>query len=204
LSGPRSLQITVERNRGPDGQEQHIAQLTDELVLKSALLEQAEANAAEAAKRAGLELREHADRLLMQTSLVRQRDVELVDMQARLRNMQVKLDALDESLLSRDRRIGQYETELANAHTKLEAKDSEMEAVRLQLTDAKKSWAKGKADSEANTLRAHTATGSVNTDEDQVTRRLMERVRVIEAEMASSRMRWNEKSIEAMECRNEG
>ena len=61
--------------------DQRIAQLT-------ALLEQAEANAAEAAKRAGL----HADRLLMQTSLVDQKNAELVDTQARL----------DELVLSRD------------------------------------------------------------------------------------------------------
>ena len=56
--------------------DQRIAQLT-------ALLEQAEANAAEAAKRAGL----HADRLLMQTSLVEQRDAELVDLQARFNGL---------------------------------------------------------------------------------------------------------------------
>ena len=60
--------------------DQRIAQLTDELVLKSALLEEAEANAAEATKRAGL----HADRLLIQTSLVERRDAELVDMRTRL------------------------------------------------------------------------------------------------------------------------
>ena len=42
----------------------------------------------------------------------------------------------------------------------------------------------------------------MNRDEDQVIRRLMERVRAIEAEIAS--MRWDEKGIEAMECRNEG
>jgi hypothetical protein len=83
LSG--SLATQTER-------DQRIAQLTDELALKSALLEQSEINAAEAAKRAGLELREHADRLLTQTSLVKQRDAELVDMQTRL----------DELLLSRD------------------------------------------------------------------------------------------------------
>jgi hypothetical protein len=147
--------------------------------LKSALLEQAEANAAEAAKRAGVELREHADRLLTQTSLVKQRDAELVDMQAR------------------DHR---HEKELANARSKLEANESELEAVRLRLTDAEKSLTKSKA--EADTLRAQIATGSVNRDEDQVTRRLMERVGAIEAEVASKR--WNEKRIAEMECQNEG
>jgi hypothetical protein len=170
--------------------DQRIAQQADDLALKGALLEEAEANAAEAARRAGLELREHADRLLMQTSLVKQRDVELVDMQARL----------DELLLSRDQQIGHHEKELANVHAKLEAKESELEAARLRFTDAEKGWTKSKA--EADALRAQTATGSVNRDEDEVTRTLMERVRAIESEMASKR--WNEKSIAEMECRNEG
>jgi len=76
---------------------------------------------------------------------------------------------------------------------KLEAKESELEAVRLRLMDA---------EAESDKLRAQTATGSVNRDEEQVTRRIMERIRAIEAEVASKR--WNEKSIEDMECRNEG
>jgi hypothetical protein len=180
-----SVSLAVQAERG-----HRIAQLTDELALKSALLEQAEANAVEAARRAGPELREHADdRRLMQTSLVKQRDVELVDMQARL----------DELLLSRDQQIGQYQKELTNVRAKLEANESELEAVRLRLTDAEKGLTKSKA--EADTLRAQTASGSVNRDEDQVTRRLLERMRALE-EVALKR--WNEKSIEEMECRNEG
>ena len=166
--------------------DQRIARLTGELALKGALLEQAEANAVEAAKRAGQELRKHVDdRCVMQTSLARQRDVEFVDMQARLRDMQVKLDKL---LHFRDQQIEQCENEVTNVRAKLEAKESELEVVRSRLTDAEKGWIKSKA--EADTLRAQTATGSVNTDEDQVIRRLFERVRAIEAEMASKR--WNE------------
>jgi len=159
-----STLLTAQNER-----DQQITQLTAKLAVKSALLEQTEANAAEAAetaKRTGLELREHADQLLVQTSLVKQRDVELRYMQA-----------------------------------KLEAKESELEAIRLRLTDAEKDSIKSKA--EADTLRAQTAaTGLVNRDEDQVTRRLMERMRALEDEMTSKR--WNEKRIEDMECRNEG
>ena len=170
--------------------DQRIARLTHELTLKSALLEQAETNAAEAAKRAGLELREHADRLLIQTSLVKQRDAEHVDMQARL----------DELLLSHDRQVGPYEEELSNVRAKLEAKESKLEAVRSRLADSENGLTKSKA--EPDTLRAKATTGAVDRDEDQVTLRLMERIRAIEAEMASRR--WNEKDIEEMECRNEG
>ena len=175
-----------------------IAQLTGELALKSALLEQAKANPAEAARRVGPELHKHADvRRLIRTSLVKRRDVKLVDMQARLRDMQAKLDEL---VLSRDQQVGQHERELANVRAKLEANESELEAVRLRLTDAEKGLTESKA--EAGALRAQTATGSLNRDEDQVTHRLMERMRAIEAEVASKR--WNEKSVQEMECRNEG
>ena len=67
--------------------DQRIARLTDKLAQKSTLLEKAEANAAEAAERSRLKLREHADRLLMQTSLVEQRDAELANLQARFNGL---------------------------------------------------------------------------------------------------------------------
>ena len=171
-------------------------QLTDEFALKSSLFEQADADAVGAAGG----LRGHADdRRAAQTSLVEQRDAVLMDMEARLRDMEAKLD---ESLISRDRQIQRYERELANVRAKLEAKESELEAVRLRLTDAEKACGLAKSKPEADTSHAQTVTGSANGDEDQVARRLMERVRAIEAEIASKR--WNEKSIEEMECRNEG
>ena len=125
--------------------DQRIAQLTDELTLKSSLLEQAEANVAETAKRAGLELREHLDQPLTETSMAKQSDQ--VDMKAKL----------EEFPLSRDQQIGQYGKKLANVRAKLEAKESELEAIRLRLTDAEKGWTKSKA--EADTLRAQIAAG---------------------------------------------
>src|SRR6267154_904609 len=117
-----SVSLTVQTER-----DQRIARPTDELALKSSLLEQVEANAAEAAKRAELELRKHAGRLV-QTSLGEKRDAELVDMQAKL----------DELVVSRDQQVGRYEKELTNLRAKLEAKESELEAVRLRLTDTEK------------------------------------------------------------------
>ena len=184
----RQLSISLAAHTEPD---HHIAQLTNGFALKSSLFEQAEVNPVEAGRCVGQELREDGDDgRLMRTSLVKQTDEELVDVQAKL----------DELVLSHDQKIRKYEKELANARAKLEAKESELEAIRLRLADAEKGWAKSTA--EADTLRAQAATGSVNGDEDQVARRLMERVRAIEAEMASRL--WNEKSIEEMECRNEG
>jgi len=49
----------------------------------TALLEQAEANAVEGKRCTKSELHENEDRLLAQTSLVKQRDAELVDMQSK-------------------------------------------------------------------------------------------------------------------------
>ena len=156
--------------------DQHIAQLTDDLaLLKGALLEQAEANAAKvekSEKRAGLELRK----------------------------LQAKLDEL---LLSRDHALEQSQRELTEMRAELETSKSEFAAFRLRvdlrLADTECGCSKSKA--EADTNHTPTSTGLVNTDEDQVMHRLVERMRAMEAEMAS--LRGNEKSFEMMECRNE-
>ena len=212
--------------------DQRIAQLTDELALKSALLERAQANAAEAKKREGLELRELqenferqlsvrlvaqterdqriaqlTDELTLKSALLEQAEVNATEAKKheglKFRELQAQLDEL---LLFRDQHVRAFEQaqnalqiELAEVRSELDAKKSELEAVRFQLTDRdpENSWTKGNSRAEADSLR----TGSENTDEVQVTRGLMERMRVIE-EMASRR--WNEKSIEEMECRNEG
>ena len=185
--------------------DQRLAQLTEELALKSALLE-----AAEATKGTGLEPRELADRLLAQTSLVERKDAELV-------KMQTKLDALDELVLSRDRHVraleqalqkatsraadaDEYAIELAKVRAESEARKSELEAIRLRLTDAEIGWAKSKT--EADTLRTLNMTGLASADEDRIARGILERMRTMEAEMAS--LRWSEKNFEAMETRNEG
>jgi hypothetical protein len=243
--------------------DRRIAQLTDELTVKSALLEQAEANAAKVGRHAGLELRELQakldESLLSRDHALEQAEANAAEEKKRaglgLHELQAKLDEsllsrdqaeanaaeakrravlvqrelqarLDELLLSRDQALEQaqsalqratfraaeananggsqppcgHEAELAEVHAKLEAKESELAAVRFRLTDAEDGWAQSKA--EADTLRAQTAAGLVNTDVDQVMHRLLERMRTMEAEMASRR--WNDKSIQEMECRNEG
>jgi chromosome segregation ATPase len=171
--------------------DQRLAQLTDELALKSALLEHSEAEAAKATKHAGLE---HVDRLDAQ---VEQKDAELVNMQAKL----------DELLLSRDKhmralrqRVGQYETELADVRAELEVRKSELEAVRVRLTDAEMGWVRSKI--EADTLRALTTASPATTDEDRITHGLAERMRAMEIGMAS--LRCSEEISEVMPSRNEG
>ena len=214
LSHPATLQITHrERNSGPSGSAEYhttfaaphsssegevtrlefefdpqlLALLAEQMLVAQAergqritplndKLEQVKADVAESVR---LELRKHEDRLLAPTSLVKQKDVDLVDMRARL---------------------GQYEKDLTNVRAKLEENEFELEAVRQRLTDAEESLTRSKAEAEA--LRAQTATGLVNGDQDQVSlRTVMERIRAIEAEIGSEG--WNEKSIEEVGCRNE-
>ncbi|KAI0283606.1 hypothetical protein BGY98DRAFT_1183851 [Russula aff. rugulosa BPL654] len=160
-----------------------IARLTDELVLKSVLLDQA----AEEKKRAGLELRELRAKL---DELLLSRDHAPEQTQS----------AFQEATFRAAEAKEQSRRELTEVHAKLEARESELAAVRLRLADTENGCPKSKA--EADTYRNLTVTGVVNTDEYRVVHRLMERVQAMEVEMAS--LRWNEKSFEMMECRNEG
>jgi len=173
-----SLAAQTERDK-------RISQLTEELALKNSLLEEAEAKAAETAKRARLEPRERGeDRRPMQTGKVKQSDA--VDTQAKLEELPLSR--------SRDQQIGQYEKKLGDVRAKFEV---ELEAICLRLTDEEKKG-RTKSNADADTLRAKTAAGLVSTaDEDRVMRRLMERMRaMMEAEIAS--LRRNEKSRESV------
>jgi hypothetical protein len=70
--------------------------------------------------------------------------------------------------------------------------------------DAEIGWTKSKT--EADTMRAMTTADLINTDEDGIAHMLIERMRALEAEVASlSRsLRLGEKSLEAKQSRNEG
>jgi hypothetical protein len=106
-----SVSLAAQTERG-----HRIAQLADELALKSALFEQSEANVAEALKRAALEVREHADRLLMRTSLVEQR-------------VQAKLDEL---VVSRDQQVRDRNLEVALQDLRSQFSDSQTTVQRLE------------------------------------------------------------------------
>ena len=204
------------------------ARLTDELAQKSALLEQAEAKAAEAKERTRPEQRELLAKL-DDLELLLTRDQALDQAQSALQiatsraaeanersqrelaEVHAKLDARESKLAAVRLRLADAEdgwakskAEVHAIDAKLETRESELAAVRLRLADAEVGWAKSKA--EADTLRAsagtQAATGLVNMDVDQVMSRLLERVRTVEAEIAL--LRGNEKSIEDLECSNEG
>ncbi|KAI0046599.1 hypothetical protein FA95DRAFT_1679639 [Auriscalpium vulgare] len=221
-------------------QDRRVAELTESLALKSSLLEQTEAQAREVAQRTTIlesthvrvlrdhsdvqeqhaqldaALREHADRLLAQTSAIEQKDADLANLQAQV----------DELLLSRDQhvraleqtrtalqtatnrssevddqnqrareQIQQYEVELAELRGELESRVSEVESIRMRLADVENSWAKSRE--EADAFRALTTTGlgelldthrDLKTDEDRLTRGHMEKVQAMEAEVASLRV----------------
>jgi chromosome segregation ATPase len=137
-----TLAAQAERDR-------RLAQLSDEVALKSNLLEQAQANAEEAAKRAELleeahvsvlrdhtdvqerhatldaELREQADRLVAQTSLAEQKDAELVNAQSQI----------EELLLSRDqhvRALEQAQSALQKATSRASEVDEQSQHTREQ------------------------------------------------------------------------
>ncbi len=166
--------------------DRRIAQLTDELAQNSALLKQAEANVVEGKKRAELELRELQAKL---DKLVLSCDHALEQAQSALQATSRTAEANERS-----------QRELAEVRAELEASKSELVAVHLQPNVAESDWAKNKA--ETDTSGDKTAANLVNTDEDGVTRRLMERVRALEAKIALPRL-WDEKGFEMMECTNE-
>jgi hypothetical protein len=166
--------------------DRRIAQLTDELAQTRTLLKQAEANAVEGKKRAELELRELQAKL---DKLVLSCDHALEQAQSALQATSRTAEANEQS-----------QRELAEVRAELEASKSESATVHLRRKDAESGWAKHNA--EADTSDANIAANLVNTDEDGVMRRLMERMRAMEGEIAS--LRGNEKSFEMMEHRNEG
>ncbi|KAG1757769.1 hypothetical protein EDB19DRAFT_1891465 [Suillus lakei] len=210
-------------------------ELSDSLALQTTLLEQAEARSSDASNRAdALEethdrvvrehseirdryveveaaLRDHADRLLGQTSLLEQKDAETsqvkrqVEELSQLRDQHVRaldqartaLQAVssrsEEDQRARDQ-IVQLETDVADLRGELETRTSEMEQARIRLAEVENAWAKSRE--EADAFRALT-TGSLGelldshrdlkADEDRLTRGHTEKVEAMEVEAASLR-----------------
>ena len=190
-----TLAAQAERDR-------RIAQLSEQLTQNSALLEQAEANVAKAKKRAGLELR----------GLQAKLDESMLSRDGHLRTALEAQSALQKATSRAAEAYERSQRELAEVHAKLEARESELAVMRLRFADAEDGWAKSRAEADAlrartqaavDALRGGSQAGArlVNIDVDRVTSRLMERVRAVEAEMAS--LLGNEKRIEEVECRNE-
>ena len=227
--------------------DRKIGELSDSLALTTTLLEQAEARAVDASKRADLledsheeklrehadlqerhmlleaALREHADRLLSQSSQLEQKEAELVNAQSQVEELSLSREqhvrALDQARValqsastraeevdakykeSRDH-SAQLEGDLAEMKGELEAKMSEVETLRARLADVENSWAQSRE--EADAFRALT-TGSLGelldshrdlkTDEERIVRGHAEKVAAMEMEVDQIRKMLKDTSV---------
>jgi len=150
-----TLAAQTERDR-------RIAQLTDQLAKNSALLEQAEADAVEANKHAGLEQRELLANL---GKLLLSRDEALEQAQ----QAQQAQSALQKATSRAPEANERSRRELAEVHAKLEARESELAAVRLRLRvadqDAEHGWVKSKA--KADRWKIGTVASLTDLNEDR-------------------------------------
>ena len=232
-----------------------VDELNDSLSLQTTLLEQAESRAGDANKRAdALEesrdrnfralselqagyivmettVRDHADRLLVQTSLLEQKDAEHKQAKGQIQELILLRDqhirALDQARTalqaqtSRSEEVDtahqrargqvtQLEAELAELRGELEARTSEVESLRIRLAEVENSWAKSRE--EADAFRALT-TGSLGelldshrelrADEDRHARAHAEKFEAMEMEAVSLRTMLKEITQRLEEAQNE-
>jgi chromosome segregation ATPase len=219
--------------------DKKIGELSDSLALTTTLLEQAETRAIDASKRADLledsheeklreltdlqerhilleaALREHADRLLSQSSQLEQKEADLANAQGQVEELSVSKEqhvrALEQARValqsastraeevdtkhkeSQDR-SAQLESDLAEMKGDLETKTAELESLRARLADVENSWAQSRE--EADAFRALT-TGSLGelldshrdlkTDEERIVRGHAEKVSAMEMEIGQIR-----------------
>ncbi|KAH7885957.1 hypothetical protein F5I97DRAFT_1808782 [Phlebopus sp. FC_14] len=232
-----------------------VDELSDSLSLQTTLLEQAEARTVDANKRADaleeshaqnvrshgelqdrhaaveVALRDHADRLLSQTSMLEQRTAEHTQVMQQVRELTQQRDqhirALDQARTAlqatssraeevdvahqraRDQ-ISQLESDIAELKGDLEMRTSEVESLRIRLADVENSWAKSRE--EADAFRALT-TGSLGelldshrdlkADEDRYTRGHAEKVEAMEMEITSLRKMLKEATQRTEEVQKE-
>jgi hypothetical protein len=219
--------------------DRKIGELNDSLALQTTLLEQAEARAVDAVKRAEIleesheeklrdhadlqerhalleaTLRDHADRLLTQSSQLEQKEADHANVTSQLEDLLLSRDqhirALEQarsalqsassraddvdSKYQRSReQVGQLETDLVELRGELESRSTEVETLRIRLADVETSWAQSRQ--EADAFRALT-TGSLGelldshrdlkTDDERAMRGHAEKVQAMEAEITQLR-----------------
>ncbi|KAJ7630754.1 hypothetical protein FB45DRAFT_833493 [Roridomyces roridus] len=220
-------------------QDRKLSELSDSLALQTTLCEQAEALAADASKRAELadeshertmqrhnsiqerhntleaQLREHADHLLSQTSVLEQKEADEMSLRAQvdelIQSRDQHLRALEQARIALqasasraeevdvqyDRareQISTLETDLVELRGELESRTAEVDSIRARLTDVENSWAKSRE--EADAFRALTTGGlgelldshrDLKTDEDRMARGHAEKTQAMESEAAALR-----------------
>lgn len=162
--------VTVERN----GHARKLAELSDSLALQTTLLEQTEARAADASKRADAvedshtrtlldhselqdrftivdaDLRDHADRLLAHTSTSEQREAEYLSLQS-------QLDELTQSRDQHVRALDQARTALQASSSRAQEVDGQHQQARETISQLEADLAEIRGELEARTNEADSA-----------------------------------------------
>lgn len=219
--------------------EKRLKDLSETVAVQTTIAEQAEARADDALKRADLlsqshdrnseafttlqerhasteaQLREHADRLLAQNSIIRQREADNLKAESQLKELMLSheqhIRALEQARAAMEAataratevdrqhtrardQAASLEADLADLRGELEARTTEVENARVRILELENSWAKSRE--EADALRAVT-TGSLGelldshrdlrSDEDRFTRGHVEKVEALQHEISSLR-----------------
>ncbi|KAH9944185.1 uncharacterized protein BXZ73DRAFT_73766 [Epithele typhae] len=169
-----------------EDRDHKIKELSDTMSLQTTLLEQAEARADDASRRAdtisqsyeqasGAErklrednalletkLRDTTDKLMAQTSLVEQQEADYIKASTQTRAAvtaaSARAEEVDAQYARAREHVSQLEADVADLRGELEARTSEIEAARVRITDVENFWAKSRE--EADHFRALT-TGSL-------------------------------------------
>jgi DNA repair exonuclease SbcCD ATPase subunit len=236
-------------------QDRKIGELGDELALQTTLCQQAVIRAEDALQRSEMleeshkraikshtELqekhktlevkhREHADRLVAQSSMLEQKEAEEVTLRSqideltRTRDQHVRAldqakvalqaasaraEEVDTSYQRARNQITEHERTIAEMRGEIEVQTADAETARARLTDVETSWAKSRE--EADALRAFT-TGSLGqlldthrdlrTDEDRIARGYEAKVQALQDEAQSLRMRLKEADEKADEAHHQ-
>ncbi|KAJ3503251.1 hypothetical protein NMY22_g18314 [Coprinellus aureogranulatus] len=221
-------------------QDRKMTELSDSLALHTMLYEQSEARAADAIKRCDkaddaynrtvqlyndlldryeeseAKLRDTADKLVQQSSLLEQREAEegalrsqvdellelkeqhvraLEQAKASLEAANNRADELDKQYQKSQERLHILEADLAEMRSEVENRSVEAQTAREKLVDVENAWAKSRE--EADSLRALTTGGlgklldahrDMKADEDRLLRGHSEKMQAVEAEAQQLRM----------------
>lgn len=220
-------------------QDRKVNELTESLALQTTLCEQAEARAIDATKRAemaeeshdrtiqlhstlqqrfatvDLQYRDHADRLLSQTAMLDQSQVDVARLQAQVEELihsqdqhvraleqaraalqatSSRADEVDTQYQRAREQISSLQADMAEIRGELETRTAEVETTRSRLTDVENAWAKSRE--EADAFRALTTGGlgelldshrDLKSDEDRISRSHLEKIQAVESEATSLR-----------------
>ncbi|KAL1697536.1 hypothetical protein GGG16DRAFT_107453 [Schizophyllum commune] len=227
-------------------QERKIKELTEALSLQTTLCEQAEARAADASRRAEtiqeshdrnvqrqhelqernetleVQLRDHSQRLLSNTSTLEQQEAEAAALQAQVeeltqsrdqhlkalervmetfRQTQKRADEFDAEEKRSREKIAALESDIVELRGELEARTTEVENAREKLADVENQWAISRE--EADRFRALTTTNlgqlldlhrDMKADEDRYTKGHGEKVNAMQMEIEQLRVMMKEAS----------